>query len=176
MARMSRKLRVCKWVGTVGCALIALAFAWSWWWQLGFTWYSKRNCYDCTIGSGSIWFMRVPASLIPGNAGWDLRAAEGTPPGSGRPAIVPSVLAYEEADGYFVFVPLWMPFLILLVPTLGLRLGGRRSARRRRTIGWREREWLTKRQALILSGGVSLAVLAAVSGLLDACLPLIFRI
>ncbi len=118
MARLSRKLRVCKWVGTAGCALVALALAGSWWWQLGFSWYSKSSCYGCTIGSGSLWLMRVPASMIPGNAGWDLRAAEGTPPGSGRPAIVPSVLAFEEADGYFMFVPLWMPFLILLVPTL----------------------------------------------------------
>src|SRR5512140_568929 len=54
MPRLSRKLRICKWAGTMGCVLIVGAFVLSGWWWVIFAWVTKDNAWDVDLAYGGV--------------------------------------------------------------------------------------------------------------------------
>jgi hypothetical protein len=127
MPRLSRKLRVCKWIGTIGCVLAVAAFVCSGWWTIGFGWVSREESAAVWIGCGLTSYLQRPRER------WD--TAEGywarhQPPGWLSPhyPMVPAIV--RSYSGHWqLFLPLWLPFLILLVPTLLLWRRDRRKPR-----------------------------------------------
>jgi hypothetical protein len=121
VARLSRKLRVCKWAGTVGCALIVFAFVASAFWLVGLQWQTQRyRYYGLWTYLGCLYVFRhspsgdlhglswLPVWKLPPDEGgytltdfgWLPRIADNTPSITG------------------LFLPLWIPFIVLLIPTL----------------------------------------------------------
>ena len=141
MARLSRKLRVCKWVGTVGCLLLLATWIASGWWQTYVAWSSERHEKYIHVLSGVISYEAYS------------RSDEGSFPAPSfgcerqlRPfglrqfcqTALPSIKTYEEEPPSEVgdqlelegYLPLWLPFLVLLMPTLLLWRRDRRSRSR----------------------------------------------
>ena len=130
MARLSRKLRVCKWIGTVGCVLIAAAFVMSGWYWIIYTRSDRHEYFDdffdersLSVAQGCIRFFQMahaaphPGLKLAHDGSWDVHL---------RPTLesYPGKLAWT-----MLYLPLWIPFLALLLPTLWL---WRRDRRKRR--------------------------------------------
>ena len=132
MPRRSRKLRVCKWAGTVGCVLIVVAFVGSARWNPGFAWTSGQDAraHGIWLDHGTVTFGR-DVSGFSNVSGWflDVQPSKG-----GQlldSARLPSRLEFREfgKSADFVLLPLWLPFLVLLIPTLLLWRRDRRKPR-----------------------------------------------
>ncbi len=133
MARLSSKLRVCKWVGTVGCAMIALTIVFCRWCYFGCDWNWKEHGYSIAVEVGTVHLYQGPGGLH-ARPGWRVGRAHNPPAGWGwgvfldRPELVPGILR-SSPDSFFVSLPLWLPFVILLIPTLLLWRRDRRKPR-----------------------------------------------
>jgi hypothetical protein len=112
MARLSRKLRVCKWVGTMGCVLIVGAFVGSWWYYLIFGWSSERYCHYFGWDNGVVGYSQNSRGLP--RMGWHLGRNRDP---SYLADFAPRFVAYGGGR-YSINLPLWLPFLALLIPTL----------------------------------------------------------
>ena len=126
MARLSRKLRVCKCVGTVGCALVLAAFVFSGWRQLSFVWPRKQYLHSVWLSEGSIGYGRLtgaPWHL----AGWYLWPLENPGWPQSSHGMLPSYGRYGADIG--ANFPLWIPYLAMFVPTLLLWRRDRRKPR-----------------------------------------------
>jgi hypothetical protein len=136
MARLSRKLRVCKWLGTIGCVLIALAVAGSWW-RGAVAVVTCEYRFESRLECGVVSFEQQP---------WGGSSLEGEL--RTYPIPIAAIVESEHfprawlsvlpnihetytlgARGYYVVVPLWLPFLLLLVPTVLLWQRDRRTRR-----------------------------------------------
>jgi hypothetical protein len=120
MARLSRKLRICKWVGTVGCVLIAVAFVASGWGSLSYTWASEEHAIGLLLSEHGLLTCHVSQSVFGGGStGWSLSPAP-DPRWRGYQrswARLPSTIFSAPHDLYILDLPLWLPFLVLLIPT-----------------------------------------------------------
>ena len=153
MARLSRKLRVCKWVGTVGCLLIAMAFVFSLWGVLFVQWISKGSRLgsggfvgrDVVLVGGIIefnheaysWTSRMPRTCLElyYSKHIDCRFLhENSLPVVHHSRRINSVSTDLQYDRYDVQLPLWLPFLVLLIPTLLLWRRDRKPRRANRTL------------------------------------------
>ena len=126
MARLSRKLRVCKWVGTVGCVLIVAAFVVSGWYRLSLeldwdTWDSQYRCHrmrEFGLGYGRAYFEYKRArDAFPGASRWSLDPQVRPRLRLSTSTLLPAIKDDRDGD-WRVELPLWLPFLILLIPTL----------------------------------------------------------
>jgi hypothetical protein len=122
MPRLSRKLRVCKWIGTLGCVLIVLGFVVSGWFWFIWTdsvkhddmggYYDERSL---SLAQGSIRYIR--AAHGNSHPGWKLARDKSwhvLPNG----ALPISKRSTARPVAAFVDVPLWLPLLIVFTPTL----------------------------------------------------------
>jgi hypothetical protein len=133
MPRLSRKLRLCKWLGTLGCVLIVAALASSVWYGLEFSWNPKRPAQGIRavyVESGEVGFTQAMAPWWHnGRAqGWRLSPRQSLRKLLYHSVWVPSI---ERLDpfGLMVRLPLWLPLCALLVPTLLLWRRDRRRPR-----------------------------------------------
>jgi hypothetical protein len=119
MPRLSRKLRVCKWVGTIGCVLIVMVFVASLWWVATCCLFWRTGLYALTIVDGGIAYGADYAAFAGGD-GIDTAWVWGLQPRTSQKGPAPSILWRIRffSDLSFVAIPLWLPFLILLIPTL----------------------------------------------------------
>ena len=126
MARLSRKLRVCKWAGTVVCVLIVGAFVWNAWNAACFIWVGQEHDL-VMLGGGWISFQGSLRSFdaITSTHWWLWHDQKPIDLLSNLPRL-PSIRG-TWVSGYRVDLPLWLPFLILLVPTLLLWRRDRRK-------------------------------------------------
>ena len=132
MPRLSRKLRVCKWAGTLGCVLTVAAFVLSAWWfiQIG-RWSELSVCglkppchYLVWVTGGWVNFRQDTTPSL--GSDWELRRR--TVWGFTRLALFPAIQpGYPRS--YDVTIPLWLLFCILLIPTLLLWHRDRRKPR-----------------------------------------------
>ena len=128
VARLSRKLRVCKWVGTVGCALVAAAFMFSEVCSLGLTSPLKRATYEIWLTNGLIEITRdPPAFWSPARSEVHVEFTMG--PGMLSFATFPYDREYGTPPHRQLGLPLWLPFLLLFIPTLLLWRRDRRRSR-----------------------------------------------
>ena len=139
MARLSRKLRVCKWIGTVGCVLIAAEFVVSGSWLFFGRWTpgmdvvrgkafvqtADFNSYVVRLYRGYFDLSRDVVNntcnatqweVYGGNSEWFVF----------HEGLLPR-LSYWGHPG--LLLPLWLPFLALLLPTLWLWRRDRRKPR-----------------------------------------------
>jgi hypothetical protein len=129
MPRLSRQLRICKWAGTLGCLLIVTAFVWSMFWMASYSWMTKGAAYVVTLSDGLMTLGRdsLQPFCFPG---WQLES-QGELWQSRFPfPVVPSIR--QPLPGYhLVILPLWLPLLVLLIPTLAFLVRDAWTARRR---------------------------------------------
>jgi hypothetical protein len=108
MRRRSRTRRVLKWVGTMGCALFAVAWIASLFWTVTY------------IGGGQALWTEPGAVNIRRRVGW-LTQTSGWFLGRTTDARVESWLPRAKPIGtsrrFRLIVPLWIPFVVLAVPT-----------------------------------------------------------
>jgi hypothetical protein len=118
MARLSRKLRVCKWIGTVGCVLIVGEFAASWIVLQGYDWPSAQGPRGVWIGFGTIAFAKWPPADWLLSYGLHFEQLEGTDWPVANSALIPGV----ATNWYFEFfaLPLWVILVPILASTLWL--------------------------------------------------------
>jgi hypothetical protein len=118
MARLSRKLRVGKWMLTVGCALILGAFGASWFVVIEYSWPSMQGPRVVGIEGGIVGLAIVPSWHTPFIPGWRCE-----PYSAGDLPSSYSVFVPTTATGYgtwALLVPLWWVLVPALVPTLWL--------------------------------------------------------
>ena len=138
MARLSRKLRVCKWAGTVGCVLIVGAWAFSPKWMIAY-WASRPDGSKCV----SIHVFLVRGQFEVGytvsdldrerpqqaESGWDISNIYLCPWREQLGLDWPRLRSYSgtrfptfdylpPSKTTEFSLPLWLPFLALLIPTL----------------------------------------------------------
>jgi hypothetical protein len=122
---------VFKWVGTGLCVLIAGAFVVSVWWTFGYAKFSASPVYQVAIMRGVVFGNTLDPSILGGVGG-----ASPIPDGwfrgindkaFDRSCIWPKRFYRTTPKTATFVVPLWLPFLALLLPTLLLwRLDRRR--------------------------------------------------
>jgi hypothetical protein len=121
MARLSRKLRVCKWIGTVGCVLIVGAFLASGWLEFGVTWKGEQFGHLLSLDSGAIWIQRGRAAGFRDVSSSYLRSHD-LSLSRGESAFVPDLIRpIRPVIGpisHILILPLWVPFVFLLIPTM----------------------------------------------------------
>ena len=122
MARLSRRLRVCKWVGTVGCVLIAGAFlACVVGCRIAYVWETEGQLCSLALSGGCINFIQNYGKDWAEASGWNL---EYCPPISSSVSDfrwLPGIRQHFYLEGgkhtTSMYLPLWIPFLLLLMPT-----------------------------------------------------------
>ena len=119
MARLSRKLRVCKWVGTVGCVLIVAGFLGSHWRTICVEWTPSLYAQaTIKLDNGVLYFWGRPSAVGVGPAHWGIWSyPQMNWPESGLTAR-PSF--WQDANGYQLGLPLSLVFPVLLVPAVFL--------------------------------------------------------
>lgn len=123
----SRTRRVVKWVGTVVCALIGFAFVFST--RRALMWDSPELRQEIHLALGAISYAwrpeawRLEDQRYPPRPGWRVAKYVGHPP---RCWWIASS-AYKSWQS--VSVPLWMPFVVLAVPTVVVWYQDRRNIR-----------------------------------------------
>ena len=120
MPRLSRKLRICQWAGTVGCVLILAAFVGSGWRTLGYQRPTRSHVFLFELGSGDISVALAPwDTSVP--QGWDLMATSRPIWARFRFTLLPWFGRWDvswRAGGWFLIFPLWLLYVLLLIPTL----------------------------------------------------------
>ena len=131
MARLSRKLRVCKWVGTVGCVLIVGAFVFSGWSWVFICWETREKTFHVDLAYG-VTALTCELKLPVDYPGFKLF------PLQDRSELWASVIETPRLEsssgpgadpGFRAVLPLWLPFVGLLLPTLLLWRRDRRKPR-----------------------------------------------
>jgi hypothetical protein len=123
MARLRRRWRTLKWVGLILALLIAASCGLSMRWCLGYVRWDKRAfnaaawaghppAFFAGINNLSIRVCRYYA-WSRGRPEWSVSRAHGSP------IWLPSVDRFSSTRGSYVdiFIPLWIPFLIVALPT-----------------------------------------------------------
>ena len=117
MARLSRKLGICKWAGAIGCLIVATAFVFGAWWELYYTSGAGRDSHYFWLYQGRVFI------------GWGDCPSEKLGPGW---ALLPSAFhlgmlldgsmwvpgIYYSTDAWSASLPCSFPFLLLFIPTL----------------------------------------------------------
>ena len=127
MARLSRKLRVCKWVGTVGCALIAAAYIWSASSWLAYGWTAGTTGHSVWLTYGHLQLERVDEKRW-STVGWHHGANNEPFWLLSSVALVPGIKFLSSSE-FIARLPLWLPFVLLLIPTIQLWRRARRKPR-----------------------------------------------
>ena len=117
MPRLSRKLRICKCAGTLGCVLIVAAFLCSGTWTLRERRSIGRTVYVVQLRDALIWLGRYPLGDRTG-LGWSLSREPSFRWPRFDLAWIPPGTAKASHGSDVVLLPLWLPFLILFIPTL----------------------------------------------------------
>ena len=139
MPRLSRKLRVCKWVGTLSCALIAAAFVLSDHWTLTYFRRPERPALQTSQdmetqielfeGVMFVCLRPSPPLCVSPYSRWSLARIWPNHWQGLRQYPLPRIIhevdqvrlrSSQPCDRYGAFVPFWLPFLIVLLPTLWL--------------------------------------------------------
>ena len=127
MPRRSRKLRVCKWIGTVGCVLIVAACLLSGWWTLRYRFTAGNGSHAVWILSGCI-LLELNGPVYAPESGLYLKREPSSQWHLFNFAHLPSVDELLPSY-YWVALPFWFPFVVLLIPTLLLWRRDRRKPR-----------------------------------------------
>jgi hypothetical protein len=129
MARVTRKLRVCKWIGTALCALMAGALLLSYWWCIDLGWMPSapgKHAYQVSVCPG---FVRIESTNKPmPQRGWHLALGPATEPlypgmdvlpgsGSSSRGVQTPTMSSSVISSY-VTLPIWLLLLVSLIPTL----------------------------------------------------------
>ena len=133
MVRLSRKFSVCKWVGTAQCVLILVALVFNGWWHISYGWETPRSFSRVGLSFGRFDIERCwkvhswddyPdwVSFRHLSPGWDSWHRS-------RPGLPEPFVRLEKGPGHFrLALPLWIPLLALIIPTLLLWRRERRRA------------------------------------------------
>ena len=113
MPRLSRKLRVCKWIGTVGCALSAAGFLLTGWSHLRLRWLTSGEDTEICLSHGTLRFFHEESdpAVFP-SEGLSFQAQSS--PGFWVETSPP--VSWLDEGQLIVDVCLWLPFLALLLP------------------------------------------------------------
>ena len=129
MARLSRKLRICKWVSTIAGALVGAALVGSGCWELRFERTKEWRWTVIDVSGGVCFFFRTPNTMPislypvrPSPGSWSCRLSprDRSSWRLSRGDLLPRVDCSYEEDDYDVDLPLWLPLVVLLVPTVWL--------------------------------------------------------
>ncbi len=136
MRRQSRAPRALKWAGTVLCAAILVGFVFST--RRAVSWDSPSLRYEINLLLGSIGYSWRPetwrreAERYPPNPGWGIARY------GGSPKLSWSITRGANRSWNWLSIPLWIPFVVVAVPTGMLWYRDWSSVRQaiRRLAGW----------------------------------------
>ncbi len=114
--------RVCKWGGITVCVMLFAMWLVSGWWQFGYSFFSYPRVTWCWVqcSAGRIncgWYFRLPnvASTASGSY-WRLHPLPTSDGFWEWPLRVSSLLTWS-ADRVTCSIPIWLPFLVIALPT-----------------------------------------------------------
>jgi len=124
MARLSQKLRILKWCGAIASAGMVILFEISMQWMVHWSTPGWQRFFG--LGCGAVVYVWLPSDRDPAqyrwmDEGWSFMERA---PGAASPAITrkPRMewrlrLYQATTSHWWLVVPLWLPFLLCLVPT-----------------------------------------------------------
>jgi hypothetical protein len=133
MPRHARTLRILKWTGTLGCLLLATLFVGSGWQWVVCDGSVGEPWLQCGVRQGILSFAALnkrPFGFPPGTRFW-LLDPSAYPASGSEPRFVwwPGSLLRASPGYWHIYIPLWLPLVALLPPTLWLWHRDRRRPR-----------------------------------------------
>jgi len=118
MRRRFTATSLLRWIGSLLCILIVIAFAWST--RRALSWDSADSRQEIGLVLGSVYYgwrpvgWRLEDERYPSIAGWNVASY------GGSPGLSWSIEKGSSRSWQSIGVPLWIPFLAILVPTAAL--------------------------------------------------------